>query len=120
MCRLGGRMAEARRSWIVGSVVLMGVGLSAAVVGFLGHARASDGVSAATVTEGEACDQGVWAVVIRCGERRSCLSIDDARELLGRAARQARKEGAGEPARIVAFDYECPPEPDPQSESEAP
>ncbi len=102
-------MADAARTWVIGSVVLLGVGLSAGVVGLLGYERRQATAPAVTVTEGEACEHGSWAVVIRDGERRSCLSLDAAREILRLYAPQADKEGAEERPASAAFDYECAP-----------
>jgi hypothetical protein len=83
-------------------VVWIGVGLSAGAFGVLRHERARWASRAVVVTEGEACDHGAWAVVIRDGDRRSCLSTDDVRNLL-------RRHDPERAAAVLA--YECAPPP---------
>jgi hypothetical protein len=85
-------MASAARTGIVGAVVLIGVGLSVAAVLLLAGERDRLHPPELRVTEGEACDEGVWAIVIRDGDRRACLSLEDARALL---------------ALPGPFEYEC-------------
>ncbi len=91
MARQGGAIA--------GAVVLTGLGLTIGGFALLSSERRRLDPRAVTVFEDTACDEGAWAVVIRDGGRRLCLSAEDARELLRRDS---------------PFEYQCTvPEPSP-------
>jgi len=99
-------MARKGGGGIVGAVALAGVGLVVGSIALLSSEKQRQDPPVVTVFEDQQCEDGAWAVVIRDGERRACLSIDDARELL---------------RRDTPFEYECTvPAPVPAPELEPP
>ena len=90
---------------IVGAVVLAGVALVAGSIALLSTEMRRLDPPVVTVFEDQQCEAGEWAVVIRDGERRACLSVEDARELLRRDA---------------PFEYECTAVPAPEPPLERP
>jgi hypothetical protein len=71
---------------IIAAVVLAGLGLVLGSVLFLTSERRRLDPPIVSVYEDQACEGREWAIVIRDGVHRACLSIEDAREILRRDA----------------------------------
>jgi hypothetical protein len=100
-------MARRGGGGIIAAVVLAGLGLVVASVAFLGSERRRLDPPIVSVYEDQACEGPEWAIVIRDGVHRACLSLEDAREILRRDA---------------PFEYRCtaPVEPAPTPAPEPP